>query len=252
MRISFIIVEYHSIEDIHICISSIIKELSLDCDYEIIISSNSMYGQKFQNKLISNSENVIKWLFNKRNGGFAYAMNQGLKEAKGDILIIMNPDVKIKAGLLDMLSYFQFHEEIGVIAPRIVNTVGMLQDSFRSFITPWIFISRHWRRLFTHSQVKSLNSPQKVDWVIGAFMVISRHSYLAVNGLDENYFLYCEDMDLCRRMYQKGYIVVYYPHAEIEYEGTRSARKSWKYACIFLKSLLRYWRKFGINDKIDI
>jgi len=84
-----------------------------------------------------------------------------------------------------------------------------------------------------------------MDWVCGAFMMMSRTSYTFAKGLDDGYFLYCEDMDLCKRMWLGGYKVIYYPMAEIEYEGTRSARYSLKYALVFLKSLLRYWRKFG-------
>ena len=87
----------------------------------------------------------------------------------------------------------------------------------------------------------------EVDWGIGAFMMMPRKAYEAVQGLDDGYFLYCEDMDICKRMQLNGYSVIYYPNAEIVYEGTRSARKSKKYARIFLQSLFRYWGKFGLK-----
>ena len=80
-----------------------------------------------------------------------------------------------------------------------------------------------------------------------SFMMMPRQAYEVVKGLDEYYFLYCEDMDFCKRIQLEGFSVVYYPESEIEYEGTRSARRSLKYACIFFKSLLRYWTKFGFN-----
>lgn len=190
----------------------------------------------------------LKWVFNEKNGGFAYAMNQGLSVASGDVLVIMNPDVRLGQGIEGMLDLLCFNKNIGIIAPKIVNANGVLQDSFRHFITPWNFLRRHVERLLTKKQIhlgRQELKVQDVDWVIGAFMMIGRSAYEKVGGLDDKYFMYCEDMDWCKRMHLHGYSVVYYPQAIIEYEGTRSARRSWKYAWIFVKSLLHYWCKFG-------
>lgn len=243
MKISFIIVEYYSIDDILACIDSI-TETRVGLEYEIIISSNSTYSLEKQLEIQKNIYSP-KWVFNDKNGGFAYAMNRGLEKAIGDVLIIMNPDVRIKEGLFDMLSYFQSHLRVGIIAPKIVNVNGKIQDSFRTFITPWNFLYRHLSRfLGRKSCIEVKEEAQEVDWVIGAFMMTSRSAYERVGGLDDKYFMYCEDMDWCKRMHLQGYSVVYYPQAAIEYEGTRSARHSWKYAWIFLKSLFRYWTKF--------
>ena len=106
----------------------------------------------------------------------------------------------------------------------IRNTLGDIQDSYRHFITPWRFLVRHLVRVIGQKKLKKYDNPVNMDWVCGAFMMMSRASYTFAKGLDDGYFLYS---------------------AEIEYEGTRSARYSLKYALVFLKSLLRYWRKFG-------
>lgn len=245
MKISFIIIEFFSIDEIEVCCRLIDDIMKLNTlEYELIISSNSLYSLKQQIQLKRRYE--WKWLFNEKNGGFAYAMNQGLKAATGNILVIMNPDVKIKVGIENMIRYLLQHGEVGIIAPQIRNSAGVIQDSFRDFIIPFRFVKRHLDRL---CKKKLCNVPEyciAVDWVIGAFMMMTRQTYEAVGGLDDGYFLYCEDMDLCKRMHLKGYSVVYYPEAVIEYEGTRSARHSWKYARIFLRSLFRYWRKFGV------
>lgn len=244
IKISFIIVEYHSINDIIACVNAIFEQKNAELEYEIIISSNSMYSLKQQEEAQKTVRSVM-WIFNEKNGGFAYAMNQGLKYATGDLLVIMNPDVRIKSGLTEIVSYFQSHSEMGIIAPKIVNANGVIQDSFRSFITPWNFVYRHLQRLLKRKKsVEELSEPSEVDWVIGAFMMTSRTAFEKVGGLDDGYFMYCEDMDWCKRMHLQGYSVVYYPQAVIEYEGTRSARRSWKYAWIFIKSLFRYWTKF--------
>lgn len=245
LRLSFVIVEYHSIEDIAICTSSIAITFADFFEFEIIVSSNSMYSTEQQSE-ITKRWDLFRWVFNEKNGGFAYAMNRGLAVANGDILIILNPDVQIKFGFVDMVNYLGKCNNIGIIAPKLIDKDGKVQDSYRNFITPISFLKRNLLRLLCGERepivpVSSVN----VDWVIGAFMMMSRESYEAVNGLDENYFLYCEDMDLCRRMHLAGYSVVYYPEACGQYVGTRSARKSRKFAWIFLKSLFRYWNKFG-------
>lgn len=246
MKLSFIIIEYHSLLEIRTSCASIRDFMSSELDYEIIISSNSTYSMGEQEKILAENQEG-KWVFNVRNGGFAYAMNEGLKVATGDVLIAMNPDVKLKSGLLGMIDYLISDASIGLIAPRIENVAGVVQDSYRDFITPIRFFKRHCTRLLHREERYDTNRILQVDWVIGAFMMMTRKSYEAVGGFDDGYFLYCEDMDLCKRMHQCGYSVVYYPDATIEYEGTRSARHSWKYARIFMMSLFRYWKKFGIK-----
>lgn len=245
-KVSLVIVEYFSIEDIIGCASSFFCcDDFFEC--EIIISSNSQYDRAIQQQLEVKYP-IFKWLFNQCNGGFAYAMNRGLEVATGDILVILNPDVRVRYGLNKMINYFDNHSTIGIVAPQIINSSGIIQDSCRCFITPYRFLKRHCQRFLLKNRFYTVPiKPKSVDWVIGAFMMMSRVSYRKVGGLDEGYFLYCEDMDLCARMYQNGYEVVYYPEAIIEYEGTRSARKSFKYARVFLVSLFRFWRKFGFN-----
>ena len=244
-KLSFVIIEYYSIDEILVCFRSIVENMLKDITYEVVISSNSVYSIDEQVRL-KKKYNTLKWVFNEKNGGFAYAMNQGLKVATGDILVIMNPDVKIKIGMENMIRYLLQHGEVGIISPQIRNSAGVIQDSFRDFIIPFRFVKRHLDRLCKKKLCNVPESCTVIDWVIGAFMMMSRQAYEAVGGLDDGYFLYCEDMDLCKRMHLKGYSVVYYPEAIIEYEGTRSARHSWKYARIFLRSLFRYWRKFGV------
>lgn len=249
MKLSFVIVEYHSISDVLQCVSSI-NESNLLSDYEVIISSNSCYSENLQKECIKTDflEKVI-WLFNKRNGGFAYAMNRGLRIATGDVLIIMNPDVRIQSGLNEMLMFFYSNKEIGAIAPQMLSECGAIQDSSRNFITIGRFFSRQIYRVLLSKLYKDkgidFSKVQFVDWVIGAFIAVKRDVYEKTEGLDEKYFLYCEDMDWCTRIWNSGYKIMYYPLAKITYEGTRTARRSIKYSRIFLHSLIHYWSKFG-------
>lgn len=242
--ISIILIEYHSLDDIGACLNLLRSKCS--SNYEYIVSSNSSYNLTDQGMLISKYP-FVKWKFNEKNGGFAYGMNEGLKTAKGDVLVVMNPDVKIQSSLVPMINYLESNPKVGIIAPKIVDAEGTIQDSFRHFVTPWGFFVRQvgWIKDKGQLHVKNYLEPIPGDWVIGAFMMCRRDFYEKVGGLCDDYFMYCEDMDWCKRAHLAGYDVVYFPEAVIEYKGTRSARKSWKFAKIHIRSLLTYWRKYG-------
>lgn len=242
--ISIIVIEYHSLDEIGRFFYSI-KENEKE-EFEVIVSSNSQYTEEEQ-KHIQTSFPQVRWSFNERNGGFAYGMNEGLKKSKGDVLVVMNPDVKLKSSLEPMIEYLQGLPEVGIVAPKIVDENGTIQDSLRHYITPWGFLMRQfgWIKDKGKLHVKDFKEPVHGDWVIGAFMMCRRDFYEKVGGLSEDYFMYCEDMDWCKRAHLAGYDVVYFPETVIQYKGTRAARHSWKYAKIHIKSLLTYWKKYG-------
>lgn len=242
---SIVVIEYHSQNEIGRFLYSL-KHL-FEKGVEVIVSSNSQYEKDEQERIVADSPQM-RWIFNERNGGFAYGMNEGLQSAKGDYLIVANPDVKLLSPLEPMVEYLQNHPEVGIIAPKIVDEDGVTQDSFRHFFTPWGFLLRQmgWIKDKGKLHVKDFKEPVHGDWVIGAFMMCRRDFYERVGGLSEDYFMYCEDMDWCKRAHLAGYDVVYFPETVIQYKGTRAARHSWKYAKIHIKSLLTYWRKFGM------
>lgn len=242
--VSIVVLEYHSLDEIGKFLHSL-KHL-VEKGVEVIVSSNSRYGKDEQERILANSSQM-RWLFNERNGGFAYGMNEGLQSAKGDYLIVANPDVTLLSTIEPMVLYLHEHPEVGIIAPKIVDEEGVIQDSFRHFVTPWGFLMRQlgWMKDKGKLHVKDFKEPIHGDWVIGAFMMCRRDFYEKVGGLSDDYFMYCEDMDWCKRAHLAGYDVVYFPDTVIQYKGTRAARHSWKYAKIHIKSLLTYWKKFG-------
>ena len=247
MKISIVIVEYNSLDELQRCAESLQNGFS--CEVELIASSNSCYSKQKKEEALSLFPQFI-WSFNEKNGGFAYAMNQGLKLATGDYLIIANPDCVFMDKLDEMVTFLQQHPRIGAIAPQIVDECGEIQDSCRHYLSVQSFIWRQIRRKLTGKEVL-LNSRvdyskvQTVDWVIGAFIMVSRAVYEKTRGLSDDYFMYAEDMDWCTRIRLAGWEVVYYPKVKIQYKGTRSARKNTGSAKVFLNSLKTYWRKFG-------
>ena len=243
MKLSIVIIEYNSIDDIRV-FEDYIKHNFHGMEYELIVSSNSQYGVDEQER-IKNQFPDLKWSFNERNGGFAYGMNRGLELAQGEFLMIANPDLKLKNGLPEAIDFLQIHPEVGAIGPLTKDEDGVAQDSARSYLTLSSWVFRQCRRLVGKEERFDYSRIQTVDWVIGACILMSREAYTLTGGLDEQYFLYAEDLDLCTRIRQSGLEVVFYPKMEIEYKGTRSARHSKKYAKIFMQSLWYYWKKFG-------
>lgn len=247
IRLSIVVVEYKSIGEIQQCLASLDEHVRVP--YEVIVSSNSCYTPE-ERQSIPQTDGHVRWLFNERNGGFAYAMNEGLRVAKGDYLVIMNSDCTPLTDLDGMMDFMEAHPDVGAIAPRLQDTDGRLQDTARPYVSLPRFLWRHVRRVLGHTDVvldrrMDYGRIQTVDWLIGAFIMVSRRAYELTGGLDESYFMYAEDLDWCTRIRQQGLEVVYYPRAVVTYRGTRRARSNANYAKIFIVSHIAYWKKFG-------
>lgn len=245
--LSVIIVEYQSLDEIEQCVEALVQHLKMP--YEIIISSNSCYDEQ-QRKHIDSIDPHVKWLFNEKNGGFAYAMNEGLKQATGSYLAIMNSDCILGSDLDAMICFMDSHPKIGAIAPQMRDAEGNLQDTARPYVSVPRYIWRQTRRVIGHKisvldRKMDYSQIQTVDWLIGAFIMVSRKAYEATGGLDERFFMYAEDLDWCTRIRKQGFEVVYFPKVSITYKGSRRARSNSKYAKIFISSHMKYWKKFG-------
>ena len=245
--LSIIIIEYHSIREVQECAALLGKYVKVP--YEVIVSSNSCYTAEQRQKISSNDDHV-RWLFNSQNGGFAYAMNEGLKQARGAYMVIMNPDCIVTSDLTTMISFMDRHSDVGAIAPQMLDAEGNIQDTARSYVSVPRYVWRQVKRVLGHkvsilTSNMNYNQIQTVDWLIGAFIMVSRMAYQQTGGLDINFFMYAEDVDWCTRIRQAGFEVVYFPKVKIVYKGTRRARSNSKYARIFIQSHIRYWRKFG-------
>ena len=188
VEVSFIIIEYHSIKEVLECIKSIENNCK-GFQYEIIISSNSLYNDAKQKELRLKHPR-IKWSFNKKNNGFAYGMNCGVSISKGDFIILQNPDTSIQTeNLKDVLNFMTNDKTIGLIGPQILNDKGEVQDSTRKFMTPSILFYRIFNRiLFKKNSILDENfnydKIQNVNWIIGAYMITSREALNKVGLLN--------------------------------------------------------------------
>jgi GT2 family glycosyltransferase len=198
----------------------------------------------------------IHLIANDENRGFTAANNQGLTLSQGRLLLLLNPDTEIVGdALATMLRYAHAHREVGGLGPRLLNTDGSSQASRRRFPTfstalvestvvqEWWDDNRVLRRYYMADTPD--DGIQRVDWVVGACLLVRRQAYEQVGGLDEGFFMYSEELDWCRRIKAAGWRVVYYPAAQVvHYEGKSSEQAVPARHINFQRSKIRYFRKY--------
>jgi N-acetylglucosaminyl-diphospho-decaprenol L-rhamnosyltransferase len=169
--------------------------------------------------------------------GFGRAANQGLRHAQGSFLLFLNPDTAVPAGALDAaVKIVELHPEVGVVGVGLHDGDGNVQPSCGQFLSLRSLIDGNLRPaqgkgpvLKTDSRgvLWTLPKQNEVDWVMGAFMVGRREVLATMGGFDEDYFLYAEDMDLCYRLRQRGYTVLFCPEVTVTHLGNRSGARKW-------------------------
>lgn len=174
---------------------------------------------------------------NSRNLGFAAAVNQGYRRVPAQAFLLLNPDVRVGPGSLELLwQTLEASPQAGIVTPRLANPDGTLQYSCRSFYSYPVLLLRRFpfNRLFPgppairrHLMLDwAHDTLSPVDWVLGAALLIRGTAITDLDLMDERFFLYFEDVDLCRRMWESGWEVLYQPAATLVHQHRRqSARK---------------------------
>jgi O-antigen biosynthesis protein len=234
--LSIIIVNYNVKEFLQNLIYSIRKAAS-GLDYEIIVVDNASSDGSVE--LMCEKFPDITLIANKENLGFSKANNMGLKIAKGKYLLLLNPDTLVQENTFtEMIKYFEENPQTGLAGCKILNPDGTLQLACRrSFPGPWTSFCKVTglssmfpnSRIFARYNLTYLNENEtyEVDAVSGSFMMIKREVYEKVGGLDEQFFMYGEDLDWCYRIQKEGYKVNYVHSTQIiHYKGESTRRSS--------------------------
>lgn len=214
-QISFIIVNYNSTHYIERCLSSLLLK-SENIEKEIIIVSND-------GSLLS-VDSHIKIITSSQNSGFGSACNLGAKEATGKYLCFLNPDTEVVSdNFQEIISEFENNEKIGVIGIRLEKESGIIQEwSAGKEINLWDIIGNN---LGLKRSKKIWESKNKVEcaWISGACLFIRKDLFEKLNGFDEKFFLYFEDVDLCKRAVDINYKILYFPKFTIKHFGGKSS-----------------------------
>jgi N-acetylglucosaminyl-diphospho-decaprenol L-rhamnosyltransferase len=255
LDLSIIVVNWNVCELLRRCLASIEANRG-DLSLEVIVVDNAssddsvpMVEQEFpQVHLIASRENL----------GYTGGNNLGLKEAGGRCLLILNPDTEIVGHALEhMVTYLDSHPAVGAVGPQLLNPDGSVQSSRRrfpqlltaffdsgtSFSMRWFPNNRFERAYFMADSPD--DKVQSVDWLVGAALMIRRKAWQEVGPLDEQFFMYSEELDWCRRCREVGWEVHYLPTAQIVHYEQGSARQTGVTTWIRVyRSKILYFRKY--------
>ncbi|MBT5550181.1 MAG: glycosyltransferase family 2 protein [Nitrospina sp.] len=234
MNLSCIIVNYYNSPPLQNCLESVYRTLN-NISFEVIIVDNSQDDPGMAK--LKTSYPQVQYIQNHTNTGFAKANNQAVQSAQGEILLFLNPDTVLTDQAIEkMQEHLKFNPDVGALGPKVLNTDGSLQYSCRRFPTIMTgFFNRYsllsrWfpdNRYSVSYMMKDFNHEEvrEVDWLSGCCLMVPHAVFDKAGGFDEHYFLFNEDIDLCRAIHQNGFKVMYFPYAKITHHISTSNSK---------------------------
>lgn len=253
MQLSIIIVSHGHEAMLFDCVASL-RSVLRDGDAEILLVDNLPGGTAEQ--VLHNAFPEVVFIKNHFPKGLSANVNDAAQRARGKYLLFLNPDTVYAAGdLYRAIEYLERYSDIALLSCRLLNGDGSLQQNYRRFPTLPIIVGRalgadHWPwqpRFYRARMMQGvvLERPTLVDWVFGAFMLIRRDCFAAVGGMDAEFRLYYEDVDLCYRLRARGLSTVYYPelrfvHRHMRTSARRPLGRAWR---AHVRSACRILRK---------
>ncbi len=234
MELSVVIVSYNVSSFLDQALMTL-KDAAHGIDHEVFVVDNASSDDSVS--MVKNKHPRVKLIENTKNVGFARANNQALRIASGRFLLLLNPDTVLRRDTLKtMLSFFKNHPEAGISGCKVLNPDGTLQLACRrGFPTPGVafFKMVGLSNIFPKSKTFGAynltyldpDALAEVDAVSGSFMMIRRKALEQAGLMDEDFFMYGEDLDICYRVKQAGWKVYYVPHTDIIHfkgESTKS------------------------------
>ncbi len=227
--VSVIIVNWNTKELLAAAIQSVLDTAGKLAVEIIVVDNGSTDGSQ---AMLHTRYPLARLIQNTRNVGFARANNQAASQAHGEYLLLLNSDAALYRGALhSLLEVMQAHPKAALVGAHLRNADGSFQASHTPFPTlrqEFLILSGLGRAMYG-SQYPSRGpqealGPQRVDYVEGACMLIRAKAYREVGGLDESYFMYAEEVDLCYALRKHGWEIWYQPAARVLHHGGGSSR----------------------------
>ena len=249
--VSVVIVSYNVRELLEKCLRSLFL-FHHNINLEVIIVDNASVDDTIH--MIQENFPDVNLIANTVNAGFPKANNQAFEIAQGEYVFMLNPDTEFFDNAIEPLkSYLDDHSEIALIAPKLLNTDGSLQNSVWRFPTVrYIFFNYFFMDLLIPDKYygdKNWNEPFLAESFSGAAIFFRKEILKKLKGLDESLF-WIEDIDFCYRAYQEGYKLLYFPSVEIIHHIGGSGKKNYRISIsnqIFNK--IKYYRKHNSFSK---
>lgn len=258
-ELSIIILTWNSQDYIGKCIESIYKFIK-DIPFEVIVVDNGSKDRTVEVlKNFQEGKSNFKCIFLDKNYGTTYPRNLAIKESKGEYLLLLDSDAQIAEDsismLLETLDKKKF-KNVGVMAPRLVYPDCSIQYSCKKFPTLQLkilkFLGKRFEKIALRSELydSRVYSPDfheiiEVDYCISACWLLRREALDEVGLFDERIFYAPEDVDLCVRMWLKGWKIIYNPNAVVVHYAQRISYKNWKMSIEHARGLIYYFAKHG-------
>jgi GT2 family glycosyltransferase len=228
-RLAIVIVTHNSARDIDAALQSLSQPAPTTAHEILVIDNASSDGTAAGVRTMWPDVRVIE---SARNLGFAAANNRAIRESSSELVLLLNPDARVRPGAIDRLvAHLDARPDVAVVGPRIVDGQGRAELSFGAMIAPLaelrqkVLVTGNDRGIgpIVAMVERITRQPREVDWVSGACLLIRRADLDAVGLLDERFFLYTEDVDLCASVRARGRKVWFAADVEIEHLRGRSA-----------------------------
>lgn len=248
------IVNWNTVDELRECLNSVLAQ-SGSISVEVIVVDNAS-SDGSPDMLKTEFADRVTLIANSENRGFGAAHNQAIERSSGRYVFVLNPDSRVlRADVLGrMVDYMDANPSIGMLGPRIVNPDGTLQFSARRFPPMFAGMFRHTilgklfpKNRFVREYLMSDNAHDQtmdVDWLSGSALMARRETFEQIGLFDERFFMYCEDVDWCKRVHDGGWRVVYYPEVEVSHRiGAASDKNPIAMIKQHHRSYLRYFLK---------
>ena len=243
MKLSVVIVSYNVRSYLDNCLASVRKALE-GIEGEVFVVDNASTDDTLT--LLPDRYPEVRFIANEDNVGFASANNQAIRLAKGEYVLLLNPDTTVAEHTLrEAVSFMDEHPQAGGAGVMMHNEDGSLApESRRAIPTPWVsamkMLGYSSRYYMSHLP---WDKPCQIEVISGAFCLL-RHSALDQIGLlDEDFFMYGEDIDLSYRLLKGGYQNWYLPLPIVHFKGKSTRKSEYRYVHVFYQAMLIFFRK---------
>jgi len=234
--ISVSVVSHGQIGLVALLLQDIARHCGLE-SIELILTLNFDEPLPFDPNHFSFSIVVIR---NAKPKGFSANHNHALSCARGDYFCVINPDIRFDVNPFPVLIDCFENPHIGVVAPLVLGPLGDIEDSTRTFPTPKKIIKKAFAKTLERDYLPGLDLIHP-DWVGGMFMLFRRSVFEILEGFDERYYLYYEDVDICARLKLQSFQAVLCPTSPIVHHAQRSSHNNIKYLRWHIVSMMRFF-----------
>ena len=243
MKLSVVIVSYNVRDYLENCLQSVSRALE-GIEGEVFVVDNHSDDDSVE--AVRSQYPWVRLIENQENMGFSRANNIAIRESRGEYVLLLNPDTIVEeATLREVLRFMEEHPKAGGAGVMMHNADGSLApESRRALPTPWVsclkmlgFTKRYYMSHLPWDQ------PGRIEVISGAFCFLRKKALDEVGLLDEDFFMYGEDIDLSYRLMKGGWENWYLPYPITHFKGKSTQKSDYRYVHIFYNAMLIFFRK---------